>query len=243
MSSHTKPTIILVHGAFAESSSWDDVIVDLAADGHDVIAAAIALRSLSDDAQSVTDLVRSVEGPVLLVGHSYGGAVITNVEADAGNVAGLVYVAGFALEAGESCADASALAPGGTLGQTLHEVPLRGGAIDLYIEQSKFHDQFAADVPASKAAVMAVTQRPVTGAALAEPSGAAPLWRDVPSWFVWGELDRNIPAAAHAIMAERASARRSVQIPGAAHALSVSFPVETAAVILEAAHASAMVAS
>jgi pimeloyl-ACP methyl ester carboxylesterase len=243
MTTHTKPTIVLVHGAFAESASWDDVIVPLAADGHPVIAAGLALRGLADDAEAVTDLVRSVNGPVVLVGHSYGGAVITNVSADAGDITGLVYVAGFALDAGESCAEASALAPGGTLGETLHEVPLQRNGVDVYIEQAKFHQQFAGDVPSGTAAVMAVTQRPVTAAALAEPSGGSPLWRQVPSWFVWGELDRNIPAAAHAIMAERASARRAVQVPGASHALSVSQPEATAQMVLEAAHASALVAS
>ena len=243
MTADSKPTIVLVHGAFAESASWDDVIVPLSADGHHVIAAGLALRSLAEDAQAVSDLVRSLDGPVLLAGHSYGGAVITNVAADAGNVVGLVYLAGFALEAGESCAEASSLAPGGSLGETLLEVPLAGGVVDLYIQQSKFHQQFAADLPESQAAVLAVTQRPIAAAALSEPSGSAPLWREVPSWFLWGELDRNIPAAAHAIMAERAAAKRSVEVAGAAHAIGVSQPEKTSEIILEAAHAGALVAT
>jgi pimeloyl-ACP methyl ester carboxylesterase len=175
---------------------------------------------------------------VVLVGHSYGGALLTNVAADAGDVQALVYVAGFALDPGESCADASALVPGGTLGETLVLVPLAGGGADTYIDPAKYHHQFAEDLPEAQAALMAVTQRPVTQAALGEPSGDAPLWRTVPSWFVFGELDRNIPAGAHRIMAERAGSRRTVEIAGASHVVGMSHVAETVQMILEAADAS-----
>src|SRR5215212_6385705 len=188
-----KPTIVLVHGAFAESSSWNDVIGPLIREGHRVIAYAVPLRGLAGDAAGVTDLVRSLEGPVVLVGHSYGGALISNVPADAGDVQGLVYVAGYALNPGESCADASALAPGSSLVPTLVGVPLSDGGVDTYIDQAKYHAQFADDLPEAQTAQIAVTQRPVAQAALFEPSGYAPLWRSVPSWFVFVELDRNIP--------------------------------------------------
>ena len=238
-----QPTVVLVHGAFAESASWDDVVVPLKAAGHPVVAAAIALRSLAADAAGVSDLVRSIDGPVVLVGHSYGGATITNVAADAGDVRALVYVAGFALVAGESCGDASALVPGGTLGSTLHEVPLTGGDTDLYIAQDRYHEQFAADVPREKTALMAVGQRPVTAAALGEPSGDRPLWETVPSWFLFGELDLNIPAGAHRIMAERAGSRSTVEIAGGSHAIGVSHPAETADIILAAARADVLVSS
>ncbi len=233
-----KPTIVLVHGAYAESSSWDDVIAPLQEAGHRVIAWATPLRGLASDAAGLTDLVRSIEGPVVLVGHSYGGALLTNVAADAGDVQALVYVAGFALDPGESCADASALVPGGTLGETLVLVPLAGGGADTYIDPAKYHHQFAEDLPEAQAALMAVTQRPVTQAALGEPSGDAPLWRTVPSWFVFGELDRNIPAGAHRIMAERAGSRRTVEIAGASHVVGMSHVAETVQMILEAADAS-----
>jgi pimeloyl-ACP methyl ester carboxylesterase len=235
-----KPTVILVHGAFADSSSWDGVVPALLAGGHRVIAFANPLRSVAGDAALLTDLVRSVSGPVVLAAHSYGGAVITNVDPDAGDVTALVYVAGFALEAGESCGDASALVPGSTLGETLTRVPLAGGGADLYIDQEKFHDQFAADLPGDRTGLMAVAQRPITEAALFEPSGERPLWRSVPSWFLYGELDRNIPAGAHQVMAERAGARQVVEIPGASHVVGISHAAATARTILVAAGAEAL---
>lgn len=160
-----KPTIVLIHGAFADASSFNGVIEPLSAEGHRVIAWANPLRSIAADAAALSLLVRSIDGPTLLVGHSYGGAVATNVDPAAGNVVGLVYVAGFALEAGESPGDASALAPGSTLADTLEGVPLADGGTDLYIAQDRFHQQFAADLPGGQAMAMAVTQRPVTEAA------------------------------------------------------------------------------
>ena len=236
-----KPTIVLVHGAFAESSSWDAVIDTLLAKSYKVVAAANPLRGVAFDAVAVTDLVRSLEGPIVLVGHSYGGTVITNVARSAGDVRGLVYVCGFAPDNGESCAELSSKVPGGTLGETLATVELADGGRDLYISQERYHQQFTADVPAEMAARMAATQRPVTEAGLNDPSGSDPLWRGIPSWFVYGELDRNIPAGAHAFMAERAGARSTVEVPGAAHALSVSRPDEVAQMILEAAGSSELV--
>jgi len=235
-----KPTVILVHGAYAESSTWNGILPSLRAAGHPVIAFATPLRSPAADAALLSALVRSIEGPVVLVGHSYGGAVITNVDAGSTPVAGLVYVAGFALEAGESCVDASGLVPGSTLAETLTRVPTADGGFDTYIAPEKYHQQFAADLSAETAELMAITQRPVTEAGLGEPSGQNPLWRTVPSWFLYGELDRNIPAGAHAIMAERAGARRSVVVPGASHVVGVSHPDQTAALVLEAADSPAL---
>lgn len=228
------PTIILAHGAYADSASWDAVIPPLQAQGHRVIAAAVPLRSLAGDARALSDLVRSVDGPVVLVGHSYAGSVVTNVDPDAGDVVALVYANGFALQPGESSVDASVLTPGGTLGDTLVTVPLADGGVDTYIDQAKYHAQFCADLPAEQAALMAVTQRPITQAALGEPSGATSLWSTVPSWFIYGELDHNIPAGAHKIMADRAGARRAVEVPGASHVVPVSHPAETVQIILDA---------
>jgi pimeloyl-ACP methyl ester carboxylesterase len=228
------PTIILVHGAFAESASWDRVIDSLLSRGHSVIAAANPLRGVAADAAAASNLVRAVDGPVVLVGHSYGGSVISNVAADSGEIAGLVYVAGFAPEPGESAFTLSGRFPGSTLGDALQPVPRSDGTTDLYITTERFHDQFCADVPAPQAARMAATQRPVTQEALQEPSGERPLWKELPSWFLFGEADRNIPAALQRFMAKRAGARRAIEIPGASHAIAVSYPEATADLILEA---------
>jgi pimeloyl-ACP methyl ester carboxylesterase len=230
-----KPTIVLVHGAFAESSSWDGVIDQLTSAGHPVVAAANPLRGLASDAESVSDLVRSIDGPVVLAGHSYGGAVISNVDGDAGQIAGLAYVCGFAPEPGESAFSLSGMFPGSTLGDALRPVPRSDGTTDLYITTERFHEQFCADVPAERAARMATTQRPITQEALTEESGERPLWRELPSWFLIGEEDHNIPAELQRFMAERAGARRAEEIPGASHAIAVSRPEATADLILQAA--------
>ena len=229
-----RPTIVLVHGAFADSSSWDHVIDPLLDAGHPVIAVANPLRGLASDAACVSDQVRSIEGPVVLVGHSYGGAVITNVDPDAGEIVGLVYVAAFAPAAGESAFTLAGQFPGSTLGDAVAPVPRSDGTTDLSIVPDRFHAQFCADVPAPQAARMAVTQRPVTQEALVEPSGERPLWKERPSWFVFGEEDRNIPCALEHYMAERAGAHRTIEIPGASHAVSVAHPEATAHLVLEA---------
>lgn len=232
--SGSTPTIVLVHGAFAESASWNGVIPALLTQGYPVVAAANPLRGVQTDADYVAGLLAGTPGPIVLVGHSYGGAVITNAATGNPNVKALVYVAGFALDDGESAAVASGRFPGSTLGETLVPVPLPGGGSDLYIDQAKFHAQFAADLPADEAALMAATQRPATDAALNDPSGP-PAWRAIPSWFIYGELDRNIPAAVHAFMAERAGARKAVEVPGASHVVMISHPTEVADMILTAA--------
>jgi pimeloyl-ACP methyl ester carboxylesterase len=232
-----RPTIVLVHGAFAESASWDQVIDRLVDAGHSVIAVANPLRGLAADAACVSDHLRAIEGPVVLVGHSYGGAVITNVDREAGEIVGLVYVAAFAPLPGDSCFELSAVFRGSTLGDALEAVPRGDGTTDLTILQERFHEQFAADVPAPQAARMAATQRPVTQEALVEPSGERPLWKELPSWFVFGEEDRNIPRAVQHFMAERARAHRTIEIPGASHAVPVAHPGTTAGLILEAASA------
>lgn len=229
-----QPTIILAHGAYADSSSWNDVLASLTADGSSAIAWANPLRGVAADAAALTGLVRSIDGPIVLVAHSYGGAVITNIDAAAGDIVALVFVAGFALKAGESASDAAALAPGSTLGDTLVRVALDDGAVDTYIAVEKFHRQFAADLSDEQAAQMAATQRPVTEAALGEPSGDRPLWRSVPSWFIFGDHDHNIPVGAHRVMAERASARRTVEIPSASHVVGISHPRDVAQIIREA---------
>jgi pimeloyl-ACP methyl ester carboxylesterase len=231
-----KPTIVLVHGAFAESSSWDAVIDPLRDAGHPVIAAANPLRSLASDAAAVADVVRAVDGPVVLAAHSYGGAVITGAPADAGEIVGLVYANGFAPEPGENCFQLAAMFPGSMLGEeTARPVSRSDGTTDLYVAADSFHDIFCQDVPAPQAALMATTQRPATQEALTEPSGGHPLWKHVPSRFLIGEEDHIIPAALQRHMAERAQAQHTVEIPGASHAITVSQPEAVADQILEAA--------
>jgi len=229
-------TIVLVHGAFAESASWDGVIDPLTAEGNRVVAAANPLRGLAADAAAVSDLVRTIEGPVVLVAHSYGGAVISNVDADAGEIAGLVYVNGFAPDAGENCFQLAAMFPGSMLGEeTARPVPRSDGTTDLYITPDSFHDIFCQDIPAPQAALLATTQRPATQEALVEPSDKRPLWKDVPSWFLIGEEDRIIPTDLQRHMADRARAQRTVAVEGASHAILVSRPDATVHPILEAA--------
>ena len=171
-----KPTVVLVHGAFADASSWNGVAKILEKDGYTVIAAANPLRGVKSDGAAVSALLSSIQSPVVLVGHSYGGNVISDAANDHANVKALVYVSAFAPEAGETVAGLAGKFPGSTLGPTLAPpVALADGGKDLYIQQSKFHDQFAADVPAAQAALMAATQRPVTEAALNEQAGT-PAW-------------------------------------------------------------------
>ena len=173
-----KPTIVLVHGAFAESSSWDGVIDPLRDAGHRVIAAANPLRGLASDAAAVSDLVRTIEGPVVLVAHSYGGAVISNVAADAGDIVGLVYVNGFAPEPGENCFQLAGMFPGSMLGEeTARPVPRSDGTTDLYIARTASTTSSARTSARRRPQGWPTTQRPATQEALTEPSGERPLWR------------------------------------------------------------------
>jgi pimeloyl-ACP methyl ester carboxylesterase len=230
-----KPTVVLVHGAFAESSSWDGVVGKLQAAGFPVVAAANPLRGVKADAEYVAGIVDAIKGPVVLVGHSYGGTVITNAANGRNNVKALVFVAAFAPEAGESSGGLAAQFPGGTLGSALAPpVLLSSGGKDLYIQQEKFPAQFAADLPAGQAKLMAASQRPIVDAALDERSGA-PAWKTIPSWFIYGTLDKNIPPAGQAFMASRAGARKVIEIKGASHVVMTSHPAETAKLIVEAA--------
>jgi pimeloyl-ACP methyl ester carboxylesterase len=231
-----RTTIVLVHGAFAESASWDDVIQPLVAEGHRAVAAPNPLRGLAADAASVSDLVRTIEGPVVLVAHSYGGAVISNVDRDAGDIVGLVYVNGFAPAPGENCFGLAAMYAGSMLGEeTVRPVPRSDGTTDLYIAADSFHDVFCQDLPAAQAALLGATQRPATQEALVEPSGGHPLWQDVPAWFLIGEEDRVIPTELQRYMAHRAGSQRTTVIEGASHAMPVSRPDATVHPILEAA--------
>jgi pimeloyl-ACP methyl ester carboxylesterase len=229
-------TVLLVHGAFAESASWNGVVERLTAAGHDVVAVANPLRSLAGDAAYVRDVITSIGGPVVLAGHSYGGMVITEAAADNAAVTALVYVCAFAPDTGESAFDLSTKFPGSTLGDALAAYPVSTGGNEFAIRKDAFHHQFAADVATEQAALMSATQRPVAQDALSTglPTDK-PAWQTIPSWFVFSDQDLNIPVALHRFLAERANARGAREIAGASHALSVSQPDAVAETILEAA--------
>jgi pimeloyl-ACP methyl ester carboxylesterase len=230
----TKPTVVLVHGAFADSSSWNAVVAKLERDGYPVIGVANPLRDLAGDSAYLSSVLDTIPGPVVLVGHSYGGAVITDGAAGHANVKALVYIAAFAPDQGESGLAILGRYPGSQLPPALVARPFPGGQ-DAYIDQAAFQQVFAADVPAGQARLMASTQRPVALAAFAEPS-SAPAWKTIPSWYLVAGADQAIPPAAEQAMAQRAHAH-TVVVPDASHAVLVSHPEATANLIEAAAQA------
>jgi pimeloyl-ACP methyl ester carboxylesterase len=231
-----KPTVVLVHGAFADSSSWNGVIERLRHDGYPVLAPANPLRGLASDATYLRSFLKSVKGPVVLAGHSYGGAVMSQAAAGDPDVKALVYIAAFAPDKGESALELSNKFPGSTLGSTLNSVPFPlpggGSGTDLYIKTDKFHDQFAADVPTSVTDLMAATQRPIAASALEEKATEA-AWKTIPSWDLITTQDKNIPPASQRFMADRAHAH-TVEVK-ASHAVSVSRPGAVTSLIEQAA--------
>jgi pimeloyl-ACP methyl ester carboxylesterase len=233
-----KPTVVLVHGAFADSSSWNGVIKDLKRDGYPVVAAANPLRGLHSDAEYVRSVLDSVPGPIVLAGHSYGGAVMSEAADGDSDVKALVYIAAFAPDKGESASALSAKFPGGQLGTALNQVPVTvpgaGAGTDLYIKQDQFRRVFAADVPRRTAELMAATQRPITSAGLDEKATKT-AWKSIRSWFLVPRQDLAIPADSMRFMAKRAKSR-TVEI-NASHAVPVSEPEAVADLIDGAARA------
>ncbi|MFI6234899.1 alpha/beta fold hydrolase [Micromonospora sp. NPDC050784] len=228
-----QPTIVLVHGAFAESASWNGVLERLGA-AYDSVAVANPLRSVAGDAAYVRDVVRGIGGPVLLVGHSYGGMVITQAAAGDTSVRALVYVNAFAPDTDESAMTLSAKFPGSTLADTLVQYPVSTGGNELAIGQDQYHAQFCADSSDDVAVLMARTQRPITEEGLGGKLTGDPAWRSLPSWFVFGDADKNIPAEVHRFMAERANPRGQREVVGGSHAMAVARPGEVAETIIEA---------
>ncbi|MEV5551933.1 alpha/beta hydrolase [Streptomyces sp. NPDC052309] len=229
------PTIVLIHGAFADASSWSGVIERLQRHGHRVVAPALPLRGLASDSAYIRSVLDSVTGPIVLVGHSYGGAVISQAAVDAPHVKALVYIAAFVPEVGESALQLTDKFPGSTLGQATttqyYPLPDGGQGEELVIKKDLFRQQFAAGVPVRTAQVMAAGQRPITLAALQEPATAA-AWKKIPSWYLVATEDRNIPPAAERWMAKRAHAHTvTVRAP---HAVSVSDPGPVTDLILRA---------
>ncbi|MEU1090781.1 alpha/beta fold hydrolase [Streptomyces sp. NPDC005576] len=229
-----RPTVVLVHGAFADSSSWDGVTSRLERQGYPVLGVANPLRGLSSDSAYVSSVLDSIPGPVILVGHSYGGAVITDAAVGHSNVKALVYVAAFAPGEGETGLSILDTYPGSGLPAALTVRAFPGGQ-DAYVDPADFRHIFAADVPAGKARLMAAGQRPASLAAFAEPS-TTPAWKTIPSWFLVAGADQAIPPAAEKAMADRAGSHTEV-VRGASHAVLVSHPDTTARLIESAARA------
>jgi len=228
------PTIVLVHGAFADSSGFTAIIKRLLADGYPVVTAANPLRGLSSDSAQVKALLESIDGPIVLVGHSYGGAVISGAATGNPNVKALVYLAAFVPEEGESAQVLVEKFSGSTVGESLKPVPLPGGQVDLYIDPRVFHQNFAADVPADEAALFAITQRPATGAALGEPATGTQAWHTIPCYHLVSGADRIIPPMAQEFMAQRTGGQIHA-VEGASHMVFVSRPGATVAFIEKAA--------
>lgn len=232
--------MVLVHGAFAESASWNGVVADLSRRGYRSVAVANPLRGLAQDAAYLRSVIDSIDGPVVVVGHSYGGSVMGEAAEGAANVTELVYVASFHLDVGESTAELAAKYPGGELGPALapRPFPTADGATasDLYIAPGEFRRVFAADVAPDVADLMAATQRPIAASALEDRATKA-AWRTIPSWALITTQDLAIPADSMRFMAERAGSH-TTEID-ASHAVSVSQPAAVADIVDAAARATA----
>jgi pimeloyl-ACP methyl ester carboxylesterase len=229
-----KPTVVLVHGAWADGSSWQDVVVGLQRDGYTVDVPPNPLRGVAADAASLAAYLKTITGPIVLVGHSYGGFVITNAAPGNKNVRALVYVDAYIPAAGDTLNALTAQFPGSQVTpDALNFVPLGDGSVDVYIQQAKFRGILANDLPVRQAAELAATQRPLVASALGEASGT-PAWTSVPSWDVIGLADHALPAAAQRFMAKRAGA--TVTEINASHLSMLSHPVTVEHVIEDAAH-------
>ncbi|MEV8528411.1 MULTISPECIES: alpha/beta hydrolase [unclassified Streptomyces] len=232
------PTVVLVHGAFADAASWSGVIAELQSHGIPVIAPPNPLRGLASDAAYVASVAAQIDGPVVLVGHSYGGALIT-VAGTTENVVGLVYVAAYVLEEGESLGELQGRFPDSPLVSNLKQwtYPVQGAdpAVEVTITPDAFPDVFAADVPADVTKVLAAAQRPLAAAAFEETAAAA-AWKTKPSWALVACADHAINPEVERFGAERAGAT-IVEIEGASHAVAVSQPKQVAALILDAVRA------
>src|SRR3954451_6440306 len=230
-----KPTILLIHGAFGDASSWRPVFDRLDGDDYTVLAPPSPLRGVAADAAYTAAVIEQLEGPVVVVGHSYSGSVIS-VAGASDRVAGLVYVAGFAPEAGESIAALQGRFPSLAIGNFLQPRPLPDGGVELSVDPQRFHDIFAADVPEADAKFMAHAQRPLLASAFEEPAAVA-AWRVKPSWGVFGTADQPIAPQLHRFSYERAGSTVT-EVAGASHFVMLSNPAVVSGVIREAVKAS-----
>ena len=231
-----RPTIVLVHGAFADASGFAGVIKALEAAGYEAVAPPNPLRGLASDAESIATRVRAIEGPVILVGHSYGGAVIGQASASLDNVKALVFLAAFGLDAGESGTSVQKPFPPPLLASTgvptSYDAPGAAGGPDLYIRKADFHETFCADSPGDVAEVMYVTQRPLAAATLTENATAAG-WKKIPSWFLVSDHDNAISPKAEEFMADRMKA--TTEHINGSHTAFIAQPAKVAAFIQKAA--------
>src|SRR6266508_4210210 len=232
-----KPTIVLVHGGWDNSTGWNAVVAKLQSRGFDVIAPANPLRDLASDSAYVSSVLNTIEGPIILVGHSYGGAVITNAAVGHGNVIALVYIAAFAPDEGESLFQLVTMNPGSQIGpNTLitRPYPLPDGSegTDLYLTREGVRTAFAQDLPRTTTDLMFATQRPFTQEAFGAPSGT-PAWKSIPSWYLVASEDHAIPPATQRFMAERAGAQTTEV--NSSHVPHISQPDAVTEIILQAA--------
>ncbi len=233
------PTIVLVHGSFADASGFNDVLQQLQALDFATIAPSNPLRTLASDAAHIQSVLDSIDGPIVLVAHSYGGMVITNAATGNPNVQALVYINGFAPAEGETAGDLVYQFPGSLIipeNLTVRPYPATDPAAsgqEAYINADVFQEAFAADLDPQTTAVMAATQRPIDLATLEQPSGP-PAWETIPSWFIIGTEDNTIPPDLHRFMAERAGAVSTVELT-ASHVVMMSQPEAVVDVIVEAA--------
>jgi pimeloyl-ACP methyl ester carboxylesterase len=230
------PTVVLVHGAFADAGSWAGVTAILQAAGVTVLAPANPLRSVTSDSAYIASAISQIDGPVLAVGHSYGGAIITNAATTATNVVGLVYISAFAPDEGEKLSDVTATSTDSILGTALlqRQYPTGSGsetAVELYVDPDKFHEVFAADLPAEQSAVLGASQRPVAASAFDDVTGV-PAWRTLPSWAVVGTGDKAAGADVTREHAKRAGSQLT-ELDGS-HLTFVAQPQAVADVILAA---------
>jgi pimeloyl-ACP methyl ester carboxylesterase len=227
----SKPTVVLAHGAFGDASSWRPVFEHLDSDEYDVLVAAVPLRGVASDVSYLGAVIDQLDGPVVLVGHSYSGCLITAAGAS-DKVAGLVYVAGFVPDEGESISDLQARYPSLAMGNFLQPRPLPDGGVELTVDPHRFHDIFCADVPDADAEFMAHAQRPLLATAFEEPATAV-AWRTKPSWAVFGTADQPIAPQLHRFSYERAGSKVT-EVEGASHFVMLSNPDVVAGVIREA---------
>jgi pimeloyl-ACP methyl ester carboxylesterase len=235
-----KPTIVLVNGAWANNASWSRVIKRLQHDGYTVVAPPNPLESLTGDAQTIADLLQTIHGPIVLVGHSYGGMVISNAATGNPHVKALVYINAFIPDRGESALGLDSSQPGSVLGAgppntVFNFVPFPGAAPGdalLYVKPSVFLRGFANDLPAKEGAVLDATQGPAVFSALTAPSGP-PAWKSIPSWALVGTIDNAIPSSIQLFMANRAHAH--ITEVKAGHLSMISRPRAVTKVILKAA--------
>ena len=232
----SKPTIVLVHGAFGDASSWRGVFDLLDGGEYSLLAAALPLRGVAADVAYLEAVIDQLDGPVILVGHSYAGCVITAAGAS-DKVAALVYVAAFMPDAGESITDLQARFPSLAMGNFLQPRPLPDGSVELSVDPDRFQNVFCADVPDDVAAFMAHAQRPLVATAFEEPAAAA-AWRTKPSWGVFGTGDRPIAPELHRFSNGRAGSTVT-EIEGASHFAMVSKPEVVAGVIRDAVKSAA----